>query len=95
MQEHPTILLKTNSKSQQVSSNSRGFGAYPTMFMKINKISGLSYDVDEKKEHMSSQKPGITYIKSPREVGPRGRNSLENVFSSTPDPRTSRDPIVL
>jgi len=80
MQEHPTMLLKTNSTSHQVSSNSRGFGAYPTMFMKINKISGLSYDVDETKEHMSSQ-PGHNPHLRQGEAGATRRNSPENAYS--------------
>ena len=48
------MLLKTNGKFQSSRAISKVLGPDPTMLMKINEISGLSYDVDETKEHMSS-----------------------------------------
>jgi len=42
------MLLKTNGNFKNSRAVSKVFGAYPTMFMKTNKISGLSYDVIQK-----------------------------------------------
>ena len=49
MKEHPTMLLKTKGRFQSSRAVSKVFGAYPTMFMKINKLPCQSYDVDENK----------------------------------------------
>jgi len=42
------MLLKKNGQLKSWRVVSKVFGAYPTMFMKTNKIYCLSYDVYEK-----------------------------------------------